>query len=225
MAQPCSQLFLLFLAQPGLSQHRQPCLQPTPGLHSYRGGGPSATGSTERTVGRPLWGKDLQAPQRLPRIRPVIAMLWAPSPRAVVRRKPAPQRGQKNVCGARPQFQTTRTFLRPHPPKKEPFPQESTFLAQETSPFPPSYHGPGGRERRHGQGEAESVLGTPGPWARCHKERRLFKGLSLLPTGFYRCPLLTFPQKNDSNLPSNKNKYVCLFLDTTALGWPGFGQD
>lgn len=39
------------------AQAALPAARPPPGLHSSRGGGPSATGSTERTVGRPLWGK------------------------------------------------------------------------------------------------------------------------------------------------------------------------
>lgn len=202
----------------GLSQHRQPCLRspPPPGLHSSRGGGPSATGSTERTVGRPQWGKTYKRslqPSAQDQTPVIAACSGRASPCAVVRRKPAPQRGQKNVCGARPQFQTTRTFLRPHPPK-EPFPQKHL----PCSKGPPSApHAPCVQEgeRRHGQGGAESVLAL-GPWARCPKEED-FRSSLLAPTALSRCPLLTSPKKNDFNLPSNKNMCVSVPEPLTAL--------
>lgn len=165
---------------PRLSQHRRPCLQPAPHLAS--------TPPEHEVVLRPqdpprgLWGglsgeRPASASSHLPRIRPVTAMLWAPSARAVVRRKPAPQRGQKNVCGARPQFQTTRTFLRPHPPKK-PFPQK--HLPCSKRPLLPAPHAPCVQEGESAgmAKERQRACWALGPWARCPKEEDFSGALS-----------------------------------------------
>lgn len=116
------------------------CSPPPPGLHSSRARG----GPRPQDPPRGLWGafgrgRRAGASSHLPGIRPVTAMLWVSSPRAVVRMKPVPQRGQKNVCGARPRCQTTRTFLRLHPPK-EPFPQK--HLPCSKRPLLPAPHVP-----------------------------------------------------------------------------------
>ena len=145
---------------------------------------------------RGLWGglsgeRPAGTSSHLPRIRPVTAVLWESSPCSVVRMKPVPQRGQKHVCGARPQFQTTRTFLRPHPPK-EPFPQK--HLPCSKRPLLPTPHAPRVLEGESADVAKDSVLGTRGPGPGAPK-KKTFQELSLLPRDFYRCPLLTFPPK------------------------------
>ena len=194
------------------------CSLPQPGLHSSRAqGGPSATGSTKRTVGRPQWGKTCRRLQPSARDQTRNRSALEPSPCTVVRMKPVPQRRQENVCGARPQFQTTRTFLRPHP-RKELFPQK--HLPCSKRPLLTTPHAPRVLEGESADVAKESMLGTRGPGPGAPK-KKTFQELSLLPRGFYRCPLLTSPQKMTLNLPSNKNKYMCLFPEPlTALSWP-----
>lgn len=99
----------------------------------------------------------------------------------------------------------------------------STFLAQRDLSFPPLMHHVSRRERAQAwprRGRERAGHSGPGPGA---PKKKTFQELSLLPTGFYRCPLLTSPppKKMTLNLPSNKNKYVCLFPEPlTALSWP-----
>ena len=92
----------------------------------------------------------------------------------------------------------------------------STFLAQRDLSLPPHMHHVSWRERAQTwPRRACWALGDPG---QVPQRRRLFRSSLCSQEA---CPLLTSPQKMTLNLPSNKNKYVCLFPEPlTALSWP-----
>lgn len=72
----------------------------------------------------------------------------------------------------------------------------STFLAQRDLSFPPHmYHMSRRETAQPWSRKGAERAGHSGPWARCPKEEDTFQALTLLPRGFYRCPLLTFPPK------------------------------